>query len=871
MELSHIEDAIGLYKRLATYDLLTYKELVLSFLQYHDIKTTEDLKIFLSVLPLSTEADLYCRISENTLDLFDNGNADERISISNNDIEAEVNIITPKNLHSSSSTTNIAKALLFIRKIHNKDTYKQFQFCELSDSHYESMLHICNEKIRTCPNAIVELVKLSLNFAVENGHLEIFTNRICTILFGHIGKSILNAEYLIFDKYSSSLQMIDNLFFLRIKELEYEEGRNGDPYILKSILKTSWFLQETCNRIKRFISHEAPFNLINIDSDNEERYRRSFKNIPQLCGEKDTIVFENLLNSIINITLIDHCYISNEETVKKLFHAFVCLESSQWILPKMRDALSKEVVKISLIKAASLLDRMINNEYHENKTKGLIEVNYDYIINYQGGKNGLIKKLKEYSISSKELLKLNSSIRTRFEFKNKELHAKELIQRTEFDGYFRDLELYDGAIRIGIISYCEQSSVIQNIHNNRKASKEVTDSIINFWNSESDKKNLTPSFFRQTLEVLSMEIKVLLQKDCSTRGEKDIKRIFELISLLKKILIELDRYIIRYSSNIPKQYRPFFIHSFYRISQDDNSVKAFDELENEKIINYNKLEFNNGFFFASACCTPINLQYLKGLYTIYTQKHTDYLYQYEQIYDSLIKGIVTTQLAELNNKSNKLTNNINRKMKELSHTTDIAIQNASQKHLESTTTILGVLAAFLAFVTISINMGKLADNIIEYVCFASTFTGSLILFAILIKHLPNPFEKRVENNTNPHKDKNLGTSGLRKNKLSLFFFNHFVLIVFIWVLIFGISFFFSSKSSTFLREKEQKQDSIINIQKLEMEKYEKKIFELQSDMKEYIDKINQLSNEMQKISTNQRNNQKIMHDIDLKINSNSAD
>ena len=351
---------------------------------------------------------------------------------------------------------------------------------------------------------------------------------------------------------------------------------------MKSILKTSWLLQETCNRIKRFISQDTPFNLINIDPDSEERYRRSFKNIPQLCGEKETIVFENLLNSIINITLIDHCYISNEESVKKLFHAFVCLESSQWILPNTQDDLSKEVIKISLIKAASLLDRMINNEYHENKTKGLIEVNYDYIINYQGGKNGLIRKLKEYSISSKESFQPNFFIKKRIDFQNKELHAKELIQRIEFDGYFRDLELYDDAIITGITSYCEQSSVIQDIHDDKKTSKEVTDSIINFWNSKSDKKNLTPSFFRQTLKVLSMEIKALLQEDCSQRNEDDIKRMFELISLLQKILIELNRYIIRYSSNIPKQYRPFFTHSFYKLSQDDGSVKAYDELEKEK-------------------------------------------------------------------------------------------------------------------------------------------------------------------------------------------------------------------------------------------------------------------------------------------------
>lgn len=521
---------------------------------------------------------------------------------------------------------------------------------------------------------------------------------------------------------------------------------------------------------------------------------------------------------------------------------------------------------------------MINNEYHENKTKGLIEVNYDYIINYHGGKNGLIRKLKEYSISSKESFQPNSIIKKRIDSQNKELHAEELPQRTKIEGHYRDLELYDNAIMTGIISYCEQSSVIQDIHDNEKKKKNVTDSIINFWNSESDKKNLTPSFFRQTLEVLSTEIKTLL-KDLESirtehlqRKEKDIKNLFELISLLKRILIELNRYIIKYSSNIPKQYRPFFAYSFYELSKD-GSVKACDKLGKGEIISYDKQEFGYKFFFASVCCTPINLQYLNGLYTIYTQKHTDYLYQYEQIYDLLIKHIIT-QLNRLNKSSGKIINGIKKKMQELSHTTEIAIQNASQKHLESTTTILGVLAAFLAFVTISINMGKLADNIIEYICFAGTFTGSLILFAILIKHLPNAFEKRIENNTN-QRNKQSTVSRLNSNSYSSknrfnYFWKHLMLIIFIWGTIFGISLYFSSSNSTFLREGEQKQDSIINMQKLQLEKYEKKIFELQNETKENADRIEQISHEMQEISTSQRSNQKIKHDIDLKINSNSA-
>ena len=133
-------------------------------------------------------------------------------------------------------------------------------------------------------------------------------------------------------------------------------------------------------------------------------------------------------------------------------------------------------------------------------------------------------------------------------------------------------------------------------------------------------------------------------------------------------------------------------------------------------------------------------------------------------------------------------------------------------------------------------MGKLADNIIEYICFAGTFTGSLILFAILIKHLPNAFEKRIGNNTN-QRNKQSTVSKLNSNSYSSknrfnYFWKHLILIIFIWGTIFGISLYFSSSNSTFLREAERKQDSIINVQKLQLEKSEKKILELQNEMKE---------------------------------------
>lgn len=60
------------------------------------------------------------------------------------------------------------------------------------------------------------------------------------------------------------------------------------------------------------------------------------------------------------------------------------------------------------------------------------------------------------------------------------------------------------------------------------------------------------------------------------------------------------------------------------------------------------------------------------------------------------------------------------------------------------------------------------------------------------------------------------------------------------------------------------------MQKSQLEKSEKKILELQNETKENADRIEQISHEMQEISTSQRSNQKIKHDIDLKINSNSA-
>ena len=823
---THLDAAINYYKKIAQYDLSIFKTIVASYLIERNIKSKIDLKPFYFISTLNPHTTIYYQIKDNEIHILsEHVEGAKKITDSHsNRLKSKAQKITGK---ITASSINIARALLAIEEIQKSGEYKGINNIAADETVFADIIYNkvqSNEDIRT------ELIKQAMLFFKESIKFTKFIDQINMELFGYLGKSILNAEYLILNDYKKQLEKIDVFFDGSGAEVD----RGGDLYTLKSFLKICWHLQEFCLYIRRYLVINSPFNLVLVNSDREKRYCGKFKREPILYGKDETIILENLLQSIIEMTMIDHCYKSDEKSVQVLFYLYEQLKRPI----NTSNSLANEVVSATKIKASSLLDRIINDKYHK-KTERSIEVNYDYIINCIGGKEKLVNDIQDFCITNANCTD-NIFIKKRDDNKNDIFSLEELDTSYILDDNFTDLKLYHEAINIGIEAYHKQSKIIRAIHEYDLSSKDrhkIIQEIITFIGEPHN--DLTPSFFRQVLKFVSESIDEIKKKNEKKWEQDSVNTYYNYITLIKKILLELSNYLKRYSTNIPFFYRPHFWYSFYECSFEKDA-KFWKPITPDCINNYNCNSFKNKFFFASVLCTPMNNQYLEGLYIIYYQRHENDMFQYEQIYGNFLNDSISGKLTELQSSTDKFKNALDKKVQE--GTTKIAglegnlekvvkdeekkikkivkvnivnvSQELSKKHLEMTTVSLGVFAAFIAFVTISINMVKIAENIRQFICYSATFMGCLLVFAVYMKHSPfNLFQKK-------NKNEDIVENVVEEEGNFINFISHIGISLLVLILFFFISFAASWGIGTFDDQRYEKHDSIMKDQAAKMRQYE---------------------------------------------------
>ncbi len=131
-------------------------------------------------------------------------------------------------------------------------------------------------------------------------------------LYSHLIKSFLQGEYLIDKDYSKKIkERIES-----IKE-NFTDATQTVLYIEKSFLKNAWLIKEVCelidNQIK-FLTEGA----VRIPMDREQKANNFFTIDTKFAGKNETIVYEQLLDSVVEMTLIDHSYHVKKENIKKL-------------------------------------------------------------------------------------------------------------------------------------------------------------------------------------------------------------------------------------------------------------------------------------------------------------------------------------------------------------------------------------------------------------------------------------------------------------------------------------------------------------------------------------------------------------------------
>ncbi|MCD8262938.1 MAG: DUF805 domain-containing protein [Tannerellaceae bacterium] len=118
------------------------------------------------------------------------------------------------------------------------------------------------------------------------------------------------------------------------------------------------------------------------------------------------------------------------------------------------------------------------------------------------------------------------------------------------------------------------------------------------------------------------------------------------------------------------------------------------------------------------------------------------------------------------------------------------ITTSNNESRQSTIQILGVFAAFLAFVTISLGAIKVAHNILQFVVFSITFMLSLSLFVVCLKHTFRHDSNRSGIAANCLK------SRLKKHAVS-------ILAVLGWIIILGLCSKFLNEHLFYITEPEK--------------------------------------------------------------------
>lgn len=760
---TYLDQAIRTYRKIATLDFTMYGEFVLEYLKVNNVETLDDIELFKQLTQyVVMDSDIYCKQTNDGKYLFEPELFDDavKLGVDLKIIRSKVEELNPSVLFGTFE--NVLSIFEYIKQVRekypsppgfNKEGFDEISK-QLSDDIKQALIYL----------AVFNANKKTREKIIEKWNIE---------LFSYFSKSILNAEYLILDNYKKRLDEIEKYFDEKGDEsIGDETGRKmGRFYTEKAFLRVSWYLQEACSCIKRYLKENQESNLLLVNSDRKKRFRRKeiYKN-KYFCADK-TKFYEALLESIIQMTIIDHYFRSDAETVEKLFHLY---EQVKELKVKKaffnENELFTEVIDEVLAKVATMLDLILNSDFHQH-TDQKIDVDYYYIINSRVSKDDFIKnELAQYC---KRDTSENIYISDRKLNKGKEFKFKEV--EFEYNEQYSDLKLYYDAVTTGMKAYYEQSKIISKVRNciniscvciepsaihennevgdiknttdetvdnvitdkpNHYTEQEVVDAIRSFVDDQPS--NLSPSFFRQVLEFIDMLISKEKSKPTAIEKGKS-PRIREYHFLLKKVLNLLSKFLNKFVSDIPFAYRPYFEYSFYSCCPEKGII--YKKIEKSDIEDYKVENFKGKFFFASIDCMPINYLYLTKLYNKFKILHKELVYNFDERsrenlrkeFDSLSEKVETTLDDKTKEVDDKVKEELDKTTKSVEDKLEETSKDVVNKNLEHMVVSLGIFAAFIAFVTISINLVKVAQNIWQFIVFSCTFSICLLLFVVCLK------------------------------------------------------------------------------------------------------------------------------------------
>jgi len=657
----------------------------------------------------------------------DNSNNFKKFSLTDNidikDIKQVANVITK--IKKKESTPDFDKALPRFRAL------------------------FCNEQ----GNYKKQFIQYITSLLLENSNLP-YIQDICYDFI----KSFLNAEFLILNlnDFSAEIETTINSisdYYENFANIQ-KDKQNPSFHIIKSFIRVLFYAIEMCNKHEHYLSNSDK-RLICINNDRKSRFysTRGLSQVDFIIGRKESLPYERLMESVIDMTIIDLDYTVTEENFDKLFRLWRRIKV---INPQCNEDWEKTIFMLKT-KTAILLMRML-----KSKLK-----NRDYeIVNIEEDEKEEIKKYYYRNIIDDDLFKQNPFIEIINDYQENNAfnlnQFSELLKNCFLDKKnYKDICAYDDYAKEGIEIFCNNSPYFKDNLSNDEI-RTLNDLLVQSNHKHLNSQTLFVNLIKNIYKDVDGKLKIV--KDNSNKNERDYnydtykKTIGEIevrLSLLSKLLVEMERFIERAKTNKIKQFSPIFAYSFYEVCEQNNEPETNAGNENykisfannfkNKIETYNAthpLEFKNYFFIASAGLAPVNIFYIETELITWKINIQELNFNYDHV---LSEAAVKAERKEIKEEIRR-TLSINKTESEKT-TIEIKeeIKEETKQLQRETITILGVFAALLAFVTASIGFIKIANNLFEYAVFDVMFVSALLMFVIVVNLI---WKNKSKNETN---------------------------------------------------------------------------------------------------------------------------
>jgi hypothetical protein len=720
---THIEEAISIWEGLFRYDFNVYKDIVKEVFVHHRIYTKKQLRAFWDLYAYSLGQDAisyseddaqwrFKQIRQSELThigcdgkYYDNA-TNEPVEILPDDLRNNLTLLLDA-LHLSDRVKEvITRPLLALR-------YCQYIFPDSSESN-DNWLNDFNSFINDNGTRKIQLesiIQASLIYSENFNNASVALSSIAQNFFYETTKSLLNAEYLIMDNFSSLLDSV-----LQEETDESEEKKNGVvlPEFVKSFMKLAQYEKEMCLRIKKIIREEGNYRIA-IDYHADEYVNNRFSSYCFVFKET-SLIYENFVSSVIEMTMIDHLNKVNTRNIENLLLL--------WRRSDFVKKLSVNNIQLSIavdmvrIKTASILISMLRQSNGTGSYKFYLSIGIKHL-------EDIMSELEESA--NKIQCEGNKFIKLRLSHKNNEIEYKEITFSSNWNSSKNDLSAYDSWTSKGREIYSSVSHVIAKVHSARKTiatitSEEITEviGVIEAYQYDRDKKSdkgKTLPYYLKTIDFLDA---VLEESQC----EKSIEITKRVLQLLSTLLSESRKYVLDVENSLFPYYLPPFTFSFFHY---DNATESaiFSEVQSKSVLSYDKKNFTNVFFYASVSSSLSNPFMFNRRLEPYSNKLSKWVYDFACRVDDESR-------SQLKSFKEEFTTSIDDQKKEIAKVSN-RMENENLHTRNHTIQLVGLFAIFMAFITSAIGSIKVADNIWQYIIFSLTFLGGVTLFAILIK------------------------------------------------------------------------------------------------------------------------------------------